>query len=134
MRMIIYQRTVAGKVIVGSVETKMGVGNSGTRHVYAVNNLLKEGGRVLVREDVVNGGSGMGGRKAKCTAYLTKGINKSHDKRLESHDHRTNDRKSIRKRSWNKQSETDQGAIIERAIGNRSRSDHRTNNQKQIKE
>ena len=75
-----YQRVVVGKIVVGHIKTKVGVGNGGVRHVYRVNNLLERTrGEVLVRMNVVNGGNEMGERKAKCTAYLTKGINTSHD-------------------------------------------------------
>ena len=80
MRMEIHQRGIARKVVVRGVNTKMGIGNSGARHVNAVNDFLKEGGRPLIRVDVVNGGRLDGGRKAKLTEYLTKGITKSHDK------------------------------------------------------
>ena len=80
MCMSIYQGSVVGEVVISHIKTKVGVGNSGARHVYAVNDLLEEGGRVIVRVDVENGEDWDGERKAKCTAYLTKGINKSHDK------------------------------------------------------
>ena len=80
MHVRLYQGFVVCKIVISCIKTKVGVGNGGTRHVDAVNNLLEEGGRVVVGVDVVNGEKWDGGRKAKCTAYLTKGINKSHDK------------------------------------------------------
>ena len=52
--MEVYQRTIAGKIVIGSIHTKMGVGNGGARHVYAVNDLLEERGRAVVGIDVVN--------------------------------------------------------------------------------
>ena len=128
--MEVYQRTIGGKVIVGGVNTKMGIGNGGTGHVDAVNNLLKEGRGAVVRLNVVNGERLDGGRKAKNTAYLTKGINRSHDERSNHmiiegtiENRSKNDRKPIKERS-----ETDQ-----RTIGNRSKNNHRKNNQKPIK-
>ena len=76
----IHQRRVARKIIVGGVNTKMGISNGGTRHVQRVDNLL-EIGRRTIRGDLIgeNGERLDGGRKAKRTAYLTKEINKSHD-------------------------------------------------------
>ena len=67
-----YEGRIIGKVVISHIKTKVGVGNGGTRHVDGVNNLLKEGGRALVRVDVVNGDDEMRRRKAKCIAYLTK--------------------------------------------------------------
>ena len=58
-----YKGSVVGKVIVGGIETKVGISNGGTRHVNAVDNLLEERGRAVVRVDVVNGGNGMGEEK-----------------------------------------------------------------------
>ena len=63
MRMIIYQGIVAGKVIIGSIETKVGIGDGGTRHIYAVNDFLKERGGALVRGDVVNDEEGNEGKE-----------------------------------------------------------------------
>ena len=75
-----YQRIIVGKIIISGVKTKVRIGDGGTRHVDAVDNLLEEGGGVIVRSKVVNGESGMGEKeKQKCTAYLTKGTNQSHD-------------------------------------------------------
>ena len=55
MGMKVYQRTVAGKVVIGGINTKMGVGNGGTRHDNRVKNILKVRGRAVVGIDVVNG-------------------------------------------------------------------------------
>ena len=57
--MEIYQRTVTGEIVIGGVNTKVGIGNSGARHVDTVNDLLKEGGRAVVGLDIVSGESGM---------------------------------------------------------------------------
>ena len=82
MRMEVYQGGITGEIVVGGVNAKVGIGNCGSRHVQRVNDLLKVRGRAI-RRDLVgeNGGRIGGGRKAKRTAYLTKGINKSHDQR-----------------------------------------------------
>ena len=78
-----YEGRVVGKVIIGGIQAKVGVGNGGARHVNSVNDLLKKTRRgVVVRLKVVNGEEWNEGRKAKRTAYLTKEINRSHDKRL----------------------------------------------------
>ena len=61
----VYQRTVGSKIVVGGIYTKMGVSDGGMRHVYAVNNFLKERGRTVVRVNVVNGGELDGGKKSK---------------------------------------------------------------------
>ena len=103
--MKVHQRTVAGEVVIGGVNTKVGISNGGTRHDNAVDNLLKERRGVVVGVNVVNGEGLDGERKVKRTAYLTKEINRSHDKQS---NHMT----------INKRSETDQGAIIEKGIGN----------------
>ena len=101
-----YKGRIVGKVIISSIKTEVGISNGGMRHVNRVNDLLKKTrGEVVVGIDVVNGGGWNGERKAKHTAYLTKGINKSHDQRS-SH------------MSINKQSETDQTTTTERTIGN----------------
>ena len=80
MRVKIHQRRVTRKVVIGGVNTKVGIGDGGTRHVQGVNNLLKIGGR-MIRGNLIgeNGERLDGGEKQKRTAYLTKGINKSHD-------------------------------------------------------
>ena len=58
----------------------MGVGNSGARHVQRVNDLLKVRGRTIRGDLIGENGEGLNGEgKAKHTAYLTKGINRSHD-------------------------------------------------------
>ena len=78
--MEVHQRGVARKVKISGVNTKVGIGNSGTRHVQGDNDLLKVRGR-MIRGDVIgeNDEESSEGRKAKCTAYLTKEINESHD-------------------------------------------------------
>ena len=78
MRMKVYQRGVVREIIIRGVDTKVGIGNGGTRHMDRVDDLLKVGRRT-VRLDVVNGEDVDEGRKAKRTAYLTKRINQSHD-------------------------------------------------------
>ena len=65
MRLKVHQRTVAGKIIVGGINAKMGIGNSGAGHVNAVDNLLKERRRVVVGVDVVNGENGMGEKRSE---------------------------------------------------------------------
>ena len=51
-----YEGFVIHKVIVGCIETKVGIDDGGTRHVNAVNNLLeKTRGEVVVGVDVING-------------------------------------------------------------------------------
>ena len=117
-----YEGGVVGEVIIGRIETKVGIGNGRSRHVNGVNDLLKKTrGEVVVGLNVVNGENGMGGRKAKCTAYLTKRINRSHDKQS---NHLT----------INKRSETNQRTIIECMIGNRLKNNYRMYDQKPIKE
>ena len=60
----------------------MRIGNGGAGHVKGVNDLLKVRGGTIGRDLIGENGEGMmRGRKAKCTAYLTKEINESHDKR-----------------------------------------------------
>ena len=68
----IYQGGIARKIVIRSIDTKVGIGDSGMGHIDAVNNPLKEGRRALVGVDVVNGGKLDGGIKAKRTTYLTK--------------------------------------------------------------
>ena len=47
MRVEIYQGRVVCKVIIGGIDTKMRIGNGGTRHVQRIDNLLKvRGGTV----------------------------------------------------------------------------------------
>ena len=53
MRMEIHQRRVTCKVIIGGVNAKVGISNSGTRHVERVNDSLEVGGG-MVRGDVVS--------------------------------------------------------------------------------
>ena len=50
-----YKGIVIGEIIVGGIETKVGISNGGARHVNRIDNLLKEGGGAAVRFDVVNG-------------------------------------------------------------------------------
>ena len=45
MRMKIHQRTVTGEIVIGGVDTKVGIGDGRTRHVDRRNNLLKDKGR-----------------------------------------------------------------------------------------
>ena len=98
----------------------MRIGNGGARHVQRVNNLLKVGGRTIRGDLISENGEGLDeGRKAKRTAYLTKEINKSHDKRS-GH------------MSINKRSETDPKRSKEEAIGNQSKNDQRKSNRKPI--
>ena len=73
----------------------------------------------------------MRGRKAKRTAYLTKEINKSHDKQS-SHMSVNKRSETDLKRSKKEQSETDLRTIKERVIGNRSKNNQRKNDQKPI--
>ena len=115
-----HEGVAVSKIIVSHIEAKVGVGNCGVRHVKRIDNLLKEmRGEVFIAMDVVNGEKWNGGRKAKHTAYLTKEINKSHDKQS-SH------------MLINKQLETDQRTIIEQTIGNQSKNNHRKNDWKLI--
>ena len=80
--MEIHQGGIACKVEIGGVHAKVGVGDGGTRHVQRVNNLLKIGGRTIGGDVVGEYGEELDGkRKAERTAYLTKRINESHDKR-----------------------------------------------------
>ena len=82
MRMEVHQRRVVCEIIIGGVNTKMGIGDGGAGHIQRVNNLLKIRGRTVGRDLISKNGEGLDeGRKAKRTAYLTKGINKSHDQR-----------------------------------------------------
>ena len=112
MGMKIHQRRVVGKIIVRGVNTKVRIGDGGTRHVQRVNNLLEVRGGAI-RRDLIgkNGEEFDGERKAKRTGYLTKEINRSHDTRSnhminkqtirnQSNDnHRKIDRKPIKRRS-----------------------------------
>ena len=77
--MEIYQGRIACEIIIGGIDTEVGIGNDRTRHIDEVNNLLEVGGRT-VRSDVVNDEDWLGKRKAKHTAYLTKRINGSYDR------------------------------------------------------
>ena len=80
--MKIHQRRITCEVVVSGVNTKVGLGDGGSRHVERINDLLKVGGRAIRGDVVGKNDEGLdGGRKAKCTAYLTKGINVSHDQR-----------------------------------------------------
>ena len=102
MGMEVYQGAVAGEIVISGIDTKKRIGNGGMGHINAINNFLKEGGGAVVRLDVVNGEDLDGGRKVKCTAYLTKGVNRSHDKQSETNqrsDHGKNNRKPIKERS-----------------------------------
>ena len=73
MRVKIHQRTIVGKIVIRGINTKVGIGDSRTRHVNAVNYLLEEVGGAVVGVDVVNDEELDGGkRKAKHTAYLNK--------------------------------------------------------------
>ena len=49
---------IIGKIVVSHIETKVGVSNSGTRHVNGINDLLEKMRReVFIGVDVVNGES-----------------------------------------------------------------------------
>ena len=61
----VYQRTVGSKIVVSGINAKMRISNSRTRHVDAVNDLLKEGGGVVVGVDVVNDGRIGWGKKSE---------------------------------------------------------------------
>ena len=78
--MIIYQGIVASEIVIGSIETKMGVGNGRTGHVKAVDNLLEERRGTLVGGNVVNGEELEWGKKSKTHCIFNKRINVSHDK------------------------------------------------------
>ena len=79
--MEIHQGRIARKVIIGGIDTKVGISNGGARHVQRVNDLLKIRGGTIRRDVVGKNDEGLdGGRKAKRTAYLTKGINELPDK------------------------------------------------------
>ena len=81
MRMEIHQRRVAGKIVVGGINTKVGIGDGGTRHVQRVNNLLKVGGRTI-RGDLIgeNGDELDEGEKSKTHCLFNqKETNESHD-------------------------------------------------------
>ena len=62
MRMKIHQRAVAGKIVIGGVNAKVGVSNGRARHVDKVNDLLEVGGR-MVGVEVVNDEDWMGEEK-----------------------------------------------------------------------
>ena len=62
--MKIHQRTVGSKVIIGSVDTEVGISDGGARHVDEVDNLLKIGRRAI-GGDVVNGEELDGEEKSK---------------------------------------------------------------------
>ena len=80
--MKVHQRRIAHKVVIRGVNTKVGISNGRARHVQRVNNLLKVRGGTITRDLIGENGEELdGGRKAKHTAYLTKGTNVSHDKR-----------------------------------------------------
>ena len=71
--MEIHQGRIARKVIIGGIDTKMGIGNGGVRHVQRIDNLLKVRGGAIGGDVVSENDEGLdGGRKAKRTAYLTK--------------------------------------------------------------
>ena len=133
MRVEIHQRRIACEIVVGSMNTKVRIGDGGMRHVKRVNDLLKVGRRAI-RRDVIseNGGKLDGKRKAKRTAYLTKGINVSHDKRS-NHMIRNKTIGNLSKNNHGtKRSETDLRMIMEQTIGNRSKNDHGTSDRKPI--
>ena len=71
--MIIYQGVVASEVVVGSIETEVGVGNGGMRHIDTVNNVLEERGRAWVGGNVVNGEEMDGGKKSKTHCIFNQG-------------------------------------------------------------
>ena len=52
MGMKIHQGGVARKVVVGGINTKVGIGDGRTRHIQRINNLLKIRGRTI-RGDVI---------------------------------------------------------------------------------
>ena len=72
--MKVHQGRVTRKIVIGGVNAKVGISNGGARHIQRVNNLLKIR-RGTIRGDLIgkNGEGIDGGRKAKRTAYLTKG-------------------------------------------------------------
>ena len=43
--MEIYQGRIACEIIIGGIDTEVGIGNDRTRHIDEVNNLLEVGGR-----------------------------------------------------------------------------------------
>ena len=55
MHMRAYQQIIIGKVVVSHIETEVRVGNSGSRHVNRVDDLLKDGRRAVVGMHIVNG-------------------------------------------------------------------------------
>ena len=62
----IHQGGVVGKVVIGGVNAKMGIGDGGARHVQRVNNLLKVRGGAI-RGDLIseNGERFDEGKKSK---------------------------------------------------------------------
>ena len=64
--MKVHQRRVAGKVIICGVNTKVRIGDGGTRHIQRVDNLLEIRGRTI-RGDLIceNGGRVDEGKKSK---------------------------------------------------------------------
>ena len=66
MGMEIHQRQVARKIVIGGINTKVGIGDGRTRHVQRVNDLLKVGGRTI-RGDLIgeNGDELNEGKKSK---------------------------------------------------------------------
>ena len=67
--MEVYQRTVSSKVVIGGINTKVGIGDGRMRHIDEVNNLLKiRGGAIGV--DVVNGGQLDGGKERQNAPHI----------------------------------------------------------------
>ena len=64
MGMEIHQGTVTGEIVISGVYAKGRIGDGRTRHMNAVNNLLKIRGGA-VRVNVVNDEDWMGGRKSE---------------------------------------------------------------------
>ena len=60
-----YQRGITSKVVIRGIQAKVGIGNSGSRHVNAVDYLLKDKRGVVVGVDVENGERGMREKKSK---------------------------------------------------------------------
>ena len=69
--MKVYQGRVACKVVVGSVNPEVRVGNGGTRHVQRVNNLLKVRGGTIGRDLIGKNGERIDeGKKSKNALHI----------------------------------------------------------------
>ena len=76
--MKVHQRTVAGKIVISGIHAKIGVSNGGARHIYAVNDFLEEGRRMVVGLNVVNGEGLDGGRKSETPCIFNQKESKNH--------------------------------------------------------